>query len=162
MTKCIRVPRVIVALAALLAVMVVAPSGARAQGPVPGPGPGPGPGQAATIEVHIVKAGFIFGVSGGEGVLNFQGRSFPLVIGGVSVGASIGAAAADLYGEVYNLYSPYDIEGIYGATQSGYAVAGGGSAAILQNARGVELHLRGRQVGLEFSIDLSGMSIALQ
>ena len=147
MTRHIRAPRVLAALVALAAIAATAPAGAQ---------------PAAQIQLQIFKAGFVVGVSGGDGVLHFQGQSYPLVIGGVSLGATIGVARADLLGEVYNLNSPYDIQGIYSATQSGYAVAGGDSAAILQNSRGVELHVRGKQVGLEFSIDLSGMSISLR
>ena len=135
------------ALAAMTAITVAMPS--RAQAP------------SATIGLEFFKAGFILGVSGGSGALYFQGNSYPLSVGGVSLGATIGASSADLVGEVYNLHSVYDIEGIYSATESGYAVAGGEGAALLQNSRGVELHLRGKKIGLEFSIDLSGMAIEL-
>ena len=132
----------------LFALATLAPS--RAQAP------------AGTVQVSLFKAGFILGVSGGSGTLYFQNQAYPLSIGGVSLGATIGASGADLIGEVYNLRSPYDIQGIYSAAQSSYAVAGGAAAAVLQNSRGVELHLRGQQVGLEFSIDLSGMTISLK
>ena len=39
------------------------------------------PAEAATgsIALHIVSAGFIFGVSGGSGVLTFGGQQYPLV-----------------------------------------------------------------------------------
>ena len=122
----------------------------------------PARAQTASIEMQIYKAGFIVGVSGGEGVLYHQGRAYPLSIGGVSLGATIGASKADLVGEVYNLRAPQDIQGIYQATRSGYAVAGGETGASLQNSVGVVLEVRGKQVGLEFSIDLSGMQISLQ
>jgi hypothetical protein len=136
------------ALAVLASLVFAMP--ARAQGP------------SGTIQIELFKAGFIVGVSGGSGTLYFQGNAYPLSIGGVSLGATIGASSADLIGEVYNLQNPYDIQGIYSATESGYAVAGGEGAALLQNTRGVELHLRGKKVGLEFSMDLSGMAIELQ
>jgi hypothetical protein len=120
--------------------------------------------EAATgsISLHIVSAGFIFSVTGGSGVLTFQGHPYPLSIGGISAGATIGASGTDLVGTAYNLHGPGDIEGIYSAVGAGLSVAGGRSAAQLSNARGVVLRLRGRQVGFMFSIDLSGMSISLQ
>ena len=122
------------------------------------------PAEAATgsIALHIVSAGFIFGVSGGSGVLTFRGVSYPLSIGGISAGATIGASGADLVGTAVNLRTPRDIEGIYSAIGAGLAVAGGRTAAQLSNARGVVLRLRGRQVGFMFSLDLSGMSISLR
>ncbi len=122
------------------------------------------PAEAATgsIAIKIVSAGFIFGVSGGSGVLSFEGRQYPLSIGGISAGATIGASGADLVGAAYHLHSPSDIEGIYSAVGVGMAGAGGRSAAQLTNARGVVLQLRGRQIGLMFSLDLSGMQISLK
>ena len=122
------------------------------------------PAEAATgaIALKIFSAGFIFGVSGGSGVLSFQGQNYPLSIGGISAGATIGASGADLVGTAYHLHTAADIQGVYSAVGAGLAVAGGRSAARLSNARGVVLRLRGRQVGFMFSLDLSGMSISLR
>ena len=121
------------------------------------------PAEAATgsVAIKIVSAGFIFGASGGSGVLNFQGHQYPLRIGGISAGATIGASGTDLVGTASHLHSPADIEGIYTAIGAGLSVAGGRSAAQLSNARGVILRLRGRQIGFMFSLDLSGMQISL-
>ena len=120
--------------------------------------------EAATgaISLHIVAAGFIFGVTGGSGVLTFRGRQFPLSIGGISAGATIGVSGTDLVGTAYHLHAPGDIAGVYSAAGAGLSVAGGRSAAQLSNANGVLLRLRGRQIGFMFSIDLSGMVISLQ
>ena len=122
------------------------------------------PGHAATgsIALNIVSAGFIFGVSGGGGVLTFEGRQYPLSIGGISAGALIGASSADLVGTASHLHSPGDIEGVYSAVGAGLAVAGGRKAAELTNSRGVVLRVRGRQIGFQFSLDLSGLQISLR
>jgi lipid-binding SYLF domain-containing protein len=121
------------------------------------------PAEAATgsIAIQIASAGFIFGATIGNGTLRFQGTDFRLRIGGVSAGAIIGASATDLVGTAYHLRQPADINGIYSAIGAGMSVAGGRSVAQLSNAQGVLLKLHGRQMGLMFSIDLSGMSIAL-
>ncbi len=118
--------------------------------------------QDARIEMDIYKAGFIIGVSGGSGLLYFQGRGYPVSIGGVSLGATIGASKAELIGEVYNLGKPSDIEGTYVAAQAGVAVAGGAKVFDLSNSKGVTLRLRGAQIGFELSLDLSGMQIKLK
>ncbi len=118
--------------------------------------------QDARIEMDIFKAGFIVGISGGSGLLHFQGRGYPVSIGGVSLGLTIGASKAELIGEVYNLGKPSDIEGTYVAAQAGIAVAGGAKVFDLTNSKGVNLKLRGAQIGFELSLDLSGMQIKLK
>ena len=106
------------------------------------------------VRLEIVKAGFIVGVSGGTGTLIYQGRR--------SLGATIGASKAVLSGRARNLRRAEDIAGTYGAAGAGVAVLRGRGVARLQNARGVVLELRGREVGVEFSLDLSGMTVALR
>ena len=115
-------------------------------------------------EIHItfVNAGFIVGVSGGSGTLVYQGKRYPLNIGGVSLGATFGASKARLSGTVLNMTKPSDIAGTYGATEAGYALVSGRKTARLKNTKGVVLVLRGRQVGLEVQLDLSGLQIALK
>src|SRR5688500_14630259 len=46
---------------------------------------------AGTVRFRVAKAGFIFGVGGGSGVLNFKGRTYPLRVDGLSAG-TIGVA----------------------------------------------------------------------
>src|SRR5574340_1490202 len=114
------------------------------------------------IELVLYKAGFIVGGSGGNGKLIFKGKEYPLSIGGVSLGATIGASKADLVGEVLNLKNVSEIEGTYTAGQAGLALAGGEKVAELKNAKGVELKVKGKQIGLEFALDLSGMQLSLK
>jgi hypothetical protein len=123
-----------------------------------------GPGWAATGTVHveIAKAGFIVGVGGGRGTLVFQGRRYPLSVGGLSFGATIGASKADLAGRAYNLRRASDIAGTYTAVSVGAAAGGGVSGIRLQNARGVILDLRGRTIGLELNANVSGVEIGLR
>jgi hypothetical protein len=114
------------------------------------------------IRIEFVSGGFIVGASGGSGTLTCGGKRYPLSIGGVSLGAIIGLSKAELYGQAFNVRSPGDVAGTYGAAEAGYAVVSGRRAAKLKNGKGVVLELRGRQVGLEFSLDLSGMQISLK
>ena len=120
--------------------------------------------EAATgsIAFKIFRAGFIVGVGGGSGALIFAGSRYPLSVGGVSLGATIGVAGAELIGQAYHLHDVHDIEGVYSAVGAGLAVAGGGAVAQLSNARGVLLKLRGKRVGFMFSLDLGGLSISLK
>ena len=114
-----------------------------------------------SVRFRVTRAGFIVGAGGGTGVLVFHGKSYPLSVGGLSVGM-IGAASADVVGRAYNLRRAQDIVGTYTAVGAGVAIAGGGTAARLQNANGVVMEVRGRQVGFEASLNLSGMSVSMR
>jgi hypothetical protein len=114
-----------------------------------------------TVRITASKAGFIVGVGGGSGTLTFHGRSYPLSIGGISVG-TIGIAKFELVGRASHMRSPGDIAGTYTAVGASVAIAGGAKVAQLQNSKGVILELRGKQVGFEASIDLSGLQISLR
>ncbi|HZP71070.1 MAG TPA: hypothetical protein VFB29_14100 [Pseudolabrys sp.] len=121
------------------------------------------PSQADTgaVRFRVGSAGFIIGVGGGSGTLTFHGKSYPLRIGGVSVGM-IGVSSTDLVGRARNLRRASDIAGTYTAVGAGLAVAGGASTARLQNANGVVLEVKGTKVGFSASIDLSGLQISMQ
>ena len=67
-----------------------------------------------------------------------------------------------LVGRAYNMRRPSDIAGTYTAAGAGVAVIRGPSVVRLRNANGVVLELRGRQVGLEFSLDVSGIVIGMR
>ena len=116
----------------------------------------------AKIEISQWKVGFIVGVSGGKGTLTYKGKSYPLSIKGLRVGATAGIATADLVGNVYNLKSVKDIEGTYSAGQASIAVAAGAKSWTLQNQNKVTMNLTGKQVGLEVAFDVGGMKIELK
>jgi hypothetical protein len=121
------------------------------------------PAQAAsgTVRLTVSKGGFIVGVGGGGGTLTFKGRTYRLSVGGMSLG-TIGVAKADLVGTATNLNAPEDIAGTYTAVSASISVAGGAKVAQLQNSKGVLLKLQGRQVGFEASLNLSGLTLAVQ
>ncbi len=114
------------------------------------------------ISIKVISGGFIIGASGGEGTLICGGKRYPLSVGGVKLGAVIGLSEANLYGRAYNVGSPGDVAGTYGAAEAGFAVIRGRGVAKLKNTKGVVLELRGRQVGLEFSVDLGGLVLGLK
>jgi hypothetical protein len=115
-----------------------------------------------SIRITVIKAGWIIGGSGGSGVLNFHGRSYPLSVGGVSYGLVFGAARTQLNGRVSNISRPSDVAGVYGAAGAGLAIGRGASAIVLTNQKGAILELSGREVGLLANADLSGLAISLR
>jgi hypothetical protein len=116
---------------------------------------------SGTVRLHIVKAGVVIGGSNGEGVLYFGHRRYRLSVNGSSIG-TLGVATIDLVGTVSNLRRPSDIIGSYSDAGAGISLGGGGSATTLQNDKGVILQLQGPQTGLQISLSLGGMSIAMR
>ena len=117
---------------------------------------------SGSIRFNVIKAGFVVGGSGGRGTLVFQGRSYPLSIGGVSYGFTFGASATDFVGTVSNIRSPSDVNGVYGAAGAGAAVGAGAGAIVLTNQNGAVLTPSGRQTGLIVAADLNGLVVALR
>ena len=91
---------------------------------------------SGSIRFNVIKAGFVVGGSGGSGTLVFHGRRYPLSIGGVSSGFTFGASATDFFGEVSNIRSPFDVNGVYGSAGAGIAVGpGAGGIGPLRRSR---------------------------
>ncbi len=114
------------------------------------------------VALTIYKAGWIIGGSGGGGMLNFHGRSYPLSAGGLDYGLVFGGSKTELRGRVSHISRPSDVAGVYGAAGAGLAVGGGARAIVLTNQKGAVLELSGRQVGLMANVDLSGLAITLK
>jgi lipid-binding SYLF domain-containing protein len=117
---------------------------------------------SGSIRFNVIKAGFVVGGSGGSGTLVFHGRRYPLSIGGVSYGFTFGASSTDFFGEVSNIRSPFDVNGVYGAAGAGVAVGPGAGGIVLANQNGAVLTLSGRQMGLIVAADLNGLVITLR
>ena len=117
--------------------------------------------ETGSVRFNIVKAGFIVGLGGGSGTLNFQGQNYRLSIGGINVG-TIGASAVELVGTAENLRTAADIAGAYTQGSAALAIVGGGRVAELQNTNGVVLKVSGPAIGLEASLSLSGLTVSMQ
>ena len=121
----------------------------------------PSSADTGRVRLKVTSVGFIVGVGGGSGTLNFRGKTYRLRLSGVSAG-SLGVAGMDLVGTASNLRTAADIAGTYSAASAGLAVAGGARAITLQNANGVVLTLEGTQVGFQANLSVGGVTISLQ
>ncbi|MPT24854.1 hypothetical protein [Ancylobacter polymorphus] len=115
-----------------------------------------------TITIRIVKAGFVVGGSAGEGVLTFQGRKYPLSVGGLSYGFTFGASETRLHGKVRNIQRASDVSGVYAQGGAGAAFVKGAQVVVLTNQNGAVLELSGEQKGVIVSLDLSGLALSLK
>jgi hypothetical protein len=117
---------------------------------------------SGSVQFNVVKGGFIIGGSGGNGVLRYHGRTYPISIGGLSYGFTVGLSNTEFRGRVTNIRRPSDIAGVYAAAGAGAALGVGGQAIVLTNPNGAVLTLSGRQVGAIVSADLNGMAISIR
>ena len=115
-----------------------------------------------SIRFSVLKAGIVVGGSGGSGTLTFQGKRYPVSIGGLSYGFTFGASQTDFQGRVSNIRRAQDVAGVYAAAAAGAAVGRGAQAIVLTNQNGAVLTLTGRQAGLIVSADLNGMAVSLR
>ena len=113
------------------------------------------------IRFSVLKGGWFIGGSAGSGMLYFQGRSYPISIGGLSAGLVFGGSETRFRGTVTNIRQPSDVAGVYGAAGAGGAFIFGMQAIVLRNEKGAVLHLTGRQIGLQLNADLSGLAISM-
>ena len=118
--------------------------------------------QSARIDMKIISGGLVIGATGGKGTLYFEGNAYPVRIGGLSIGFTLGIKAADVAGEVFNLRQPSDINGTYVSIGAGATLGAGATVATMVNGKGVQLTLRMVQVGLGYSLDLGGLNILLR
>jgi len=104
---------------------------------------------------------FIGSVNWGGGTLHYKGRTIPLRVSGLGVGA-IGADRFDADGEVFNLHRAADIAGTYTALNAS-ATAGSGAGLIdMKNEHGVEIRARTSSAGLKLSLAPTGVLIQLK
>jgi hypothetical protein len=117
---------------------------------------------SGTITFSVIKAGFVIGGSGGSGTLTFQGRRYPISIGGISYGFTFGASETRFRGTVSNISRPSDVAGVYAAGSAGAAIGRGAQAIVLANPNGAVLTLSGASVGAIVSADLNGLAISVR
>jgi len=115
-----------------------------------------------SISFKVIKAGWVIGGSAGSGTLTFQGRRYPISIGGLSYGFVFGGSETFFHGTVSHINRPSDVSGVYGAAGAGAAIGRGARAIVLTNQKGAVLSLTGQQRGLMINADLSGLAITVK
>ena len=115
-----------------------------------------------TLKMKSVALGV--GGSWGDGVLTYQGRSYPFSISGLSL-VDVGISNYTGAGKVYDLSSPGNLAGNYAAGQATFAVAGGDSAMSMKNDKGVTIVIlknEGQESGTQLSMGPAGMKITMK
>jgi hypothetical protein len=115
----------------------------------------------ATIKIQSRSVALGAGVSWGDGVLNYQGKDYPITASGLSL-LDLGVSNVSATGKVYFLKKASDISGNYFATQATFAVAGGGGEIVMANGNGVYIAVQSEQAGTRLTLGASGVRLKLK
>ncbi|MDB4673337.1 hypothetical protein OAF27_00855 [Verrucomicrobiales bacterium] len=115
----------------------------------------------ATLTIQGGQAAYWASTGGGRGTINFQGQDHAFSITGVGAGGT-GAQKISATGDVYNLTSLSDFEGIYTVIRSGFTVIKGRVNARLTNKKGVIIYVTAKTTGLASAIGTSKVVIKLK
>jgi len=122
----------------------------------------PPPPPSGTVTMHMFQGALLASGSGGDGSLNFQGRSYPFSIKGGGIGG-IGASTIDATGEVYHLNNVSQFPGNYVQGRVGFAVGDASAGDLwLQNDAGVVMRLKAQRSGLMLSLGGDVMVISMK
>ncbi|MEJ0066826.1 MAG: hypothetical protein WDM85_16550 [Caulobacteraceae bacterium] len=115
----------------------------------------------AVIHFHGGSVGFVVGIGGASGSVEFKGVKYPISVNGLSVG-TIGANSYDVEGQVFHLHHIADIEGTYAAAEAGATAGAGGGGIDMTNGNGVEIRASSTSSGLKLTLGASGVTIRLK
>ena len=136
----------VVVIAGLLATTAFAAEGRKADATV-------------TLSEGSVAAGI--GWSWGRGTLHYQGKDYKFKVEGLTVG-EVGMTKAEATGNVYDLKSLEDFNGVYGAAGAGIAVQEGKGATALINTKKVQLVLTSKTKGATIKVAAEGLKLTLE
>jgi hypothetical protein len=122
-------------------------------------GAGRTPDATVTLSEGTVAAGI--GWSWGKGTLHYQGKDYKFKVEGLTVG-EVGMTKAEATGNVYDLKSLEDFNGVYGAAGAGIAVQEGKGATALINPKKVQLVLTSKTKGATIKVAAEGLKVTLE
>ena len=101
------------------------------------------------------------GWSWGHGTLTYQGKTYKFKVEGLTVG-EVGMTKAEATGNVYDLKSLDDFNGVYGAAGAGIAVQEGKGATALINTKKVQMVLTSQTKGATLKVAAEGLKVTLE
>jgi hypothetical protein len=115
----------------------------------------------ALLELKAKSLAAGVGYSWGGGTLTYQGKTYPVDVDGLMVGA-VGISTIDAQGRVFNLERLEDFDGNYTAVSGGAAIGEGGAGIVMRNANQVEVRLVAETKGLTLNIGQSGVKLTIE
>ncbi|NIO06881.1 MAG: hypothetical protein GTO40_02400 [Deltaproteobacteria bacterium] len=114
----------------------------------------------ATASITLTSLAFIGGVEWGKGELHYKGKNYTFKVKGLKAGA-IGIKRDSVHAKIFYLKKPTDLGGTFVAGEAAATIAGGGSARIMKNQNGVEMHLFSVTMGADFTLAAEGLNVRM-
>ncbi len=115
----------------------------------------------ATVKLSEGSVAAGIGWSWGHGTLNYQGKSYKFKIEGLTVG-EVGMTKAEATGNIYDLKSLEDFNGVYAAAGAGATVQEGKGATALINTKKVQMILTSTTKGASLKVAAEGLKVTLE
>jgi hypothetical protein len=115
----------------------------------------------ATLRLHEGSVAAGIGWNWGGGELTYQGKTHKFKIQGLSV-AEVGVTKAEATGNVYNLKSVEDFDGVYAAAGTEGTAGKGAGVSSLRNSKGVVINLKSETKGANIKIAAEGLKLTLE
>lgn len=114
----------------------------------------------ALVKFESLSAAYWVELSGGNGTLEYQGKSYPISVVDAGLGGN-GLQKVTATGSVYNLKRLEDFSGRYNGPRSGLTLFRGKQHAKLTNSKGVVLYVESTTTGLASSFGASTVTIKI-
>ena len=114
----------------------------------------------ATASITLTSLSFTGGIEWGKGELSFKGKNYTFKVKGLKAGA-IGIKRDSVNARIYNLKKAKDLGGTFLVGEAAATIAGGGSARVMKNQNGVEMHLFSVTMGADFTLGAKGLTIRM-
>ena len=115
----------------------------------------------ATLKLPEGSVAAGIGWSWGHGTLTYKGKSYKVKVDGLTVG-EVGMTNAKAKGNVYNLKSLDDFNGVYAAGGAGATAGQGKGAGALVNSNGVSILLTSITKGASLKIAAEGLKLTIE
>jgi len=115
----------------------------------------------ATIRLSEGSVAAGIGWNWGKGTLSYMGKTYHVKISGLSV-AEVGITKAEASGNVYNLKSIDDFNGVYAAAGTEGTAGKGAGVSSLRNSKGVVINLKSETKGANIKIAAEGLKLEVE
>ena len=114
----------------------------------------------ATASITLTSLAFIGGLEWGRGTLNYKGKTYSFKVRGLKAGA-IGLKRDSVHAKIFHLKNAMDLDGTFLAGEIAVTIAGGGSARVMKNQNGVEMHLFSVTMGADLTLAAQGLRVKM-
>ena len=115
----------------------------------------------ATIRLSEGSVAAGIGWTWGRGELNYAGTTYKVKVEGLSV-AEVGVTKAEATGNVYNLKSLEDFDGVYAAAGAAGTAGKGAGVSSLRNSKGVVINLKSETKGANIKVAAEGIKLTVE